>query len=100
MYADIDINDNWLEESLANDADLFAGLVKQPDTNGDGSNTELCTQDHVQKDGDHVNTEPTAGNPIDNLITALNRLQALARENGCIIHDVPDDGNCLFNAIA
>ena len=28
LYADIDINDNWLEESLANDADLFAGLVK------------------------------------------------------------------------
>ena len=31
LYANIDINDNWLEESLADDADLFAGLVKQPD---------------------------------------------------------------------
>ena len=102
LYADIDINDNWLEESIANDADLFAGLVKQPDTNGECNSTELCTQDH---DSDHVNTEPTSttsnnlyvGN--DDLLAASSRLQALARENGFTIHDVPGDGNCLFNAI-
>ena len=99
LYADIDINDNWLEESLANDADLFAGLVKQPDK---CNRTELCTKYH---DSDHVNTEPTSttSNNLyvvnNDLIAASSRLQALARENGFTIHDVPGDGNCLFNAI-
>ena len=110
LYANIDINDNWLEESLANDADLFAGLIKQPDTNensstiDDSSNTEPCTQDQILNDCDHVHSEPTntASNPtINNTLTAAtNRLQALARSNNFIVHDVPGDGNCLFNAIA
>ena len=103
LYANIDINDNWLEESLANDADLFTGLVKQPDTNGECNSTELCTQD---LDSDHINTDPASpANKnfyFDNhdLIAASSRLQALARENDFTIHDVPGDGNCLFNAIA
>ena len=31
---------------------------------------------------------------------ASNRLAPLAREKGFTVHDVPRDGNCLFNAIA
>ena len=31
---------------------------------------------------------------------ASNRLTTLARENGFTVHDVPRDGNCLFNAVA
>ena len=104
LYADVVINDNWLEESLANDADLFAGLVKQPDTIGECSTTELFIPDHVQNDTQQVNTVPICSNNLtfgnDDLMAASDRLQALARDNGFIIHNVPGDGNCLFNAIA
>ena len=31
---------------------------------------------------------------------ASNRLSTLAREKGFTVHDVPRDGNCLFNAVA
>ena len=30
LYADVEINYAWLEESLANDEDLCTGLVEQP----------------------------------------------------------------------
>ena len=33
LYADIDINDEWLEQAMGNDEDLFGGLVEQSDTN-------------------------------------------------------------------
>ena len=33
LYADIDINEQWLEQAVSNDEDLFGGLVEQCDTN-------------------------------------------------------------------
>ena len=33
LYADIDINEEWLEQAVSNDEDLFGGLVEQCDTN-------------------------------------------------------------------
>lgn len=104
LYANININDNWLEDSLSNDADLFAALVKQPDTSDESSNTELCIQNHMQNRSDHVSMEPTTtasnltyGN--NGFTAASDRLQTLARENGFTVHNIPGDGNCLFNAI-
>ena len=101
LYANIEINDNWLQESLANDADLFAGLVEQPDTNDENSNIELKTHDHVLNDSDHVHTEPITNPTVGNndLTAATNRLHALAKSNCFTVHDVPGDGNCLYNAI-
>lgn len=100
LYTDVNINDNWLEESLANDADLFAGLVKLPDTNSDCSNMELLTHGSDTQ----VHTVPTCSSNLsftnDELMAASDRLQALVRDNGFVIHNVPGDGNCLFNAIA
>ena len=83
---------------------FFAGLVKQPDTIGECSTTELFIADHVQNDTQQVNTVPICSNNLtfgnDDLMAASDRLQALARDNVFIIHNVPGDGNCLFNAIA
>ena len=31
LYADIDVNEEWLEQAMANNEDLFAGLVKPND---------------------------------------------------------------------
>ena len=33
------------------------------------------------------------------LLTASNTLKELARGKGFVVHDVPGDGNCLFNAV-
>ena len=35
LYAAVEINDAWLEESLANDEDLCTGLVEQPTADND-----------------------------------------------------------------
>ena len=32
LYADIEVNDDWLEQALASDEDLFSGLIEQPKT--------------------------------------------------------------------
>lgn len=61
LYADVNINDNWCEESLANDADLFAGLVKQPDTS---SETEVSPQEQVQTHNVNVISQPTGTNML------------------------------------
>ena len=37
---------------------------------------------------------------VSDIAMASNRLTTLARENGFTVHDVPGDGNCLFNAVA
>ena len=84
LYADVETNDNWLEESLANDADIFAGLVKQPETISESSNTEMSTQERVQTDRECVIDVPTGTNNLivsnDDTMAASNSLQALARE--------------------
>ena len=101
-YANIDVNNDWIEQSLANDADLFAGLVKQPDTNSVTNSTDLNTQDHASSDTSHVYTQPHC-NPqggSNDLTAAIDRLRALGKSNCFTIHDVRGDGNCLLNAIA
>ena len=32
LYADVDVNKHWIDQSQANDGDLFHGLVRQPET--------------------------------------------------------------------
>ena len=39
MYADIDIYEEWLEQAVSNDKDLFGGLLEQCDTNDNHNDT-------------------------------------------------------------
>lgn len=77
LYADVEINCNWLKESLSDDVDLFTGLVKQL--------VKVAIQScDVQHDNDHVSMEPTttASNIVfgnNGLTAASNRLQALGK---------------------
>ena len=48
LYADIQINDNWVDEALANDHDLFGGLVRQLDC--EASKPEHVPHDPAQYD--------------------------------------------------
>ena len=47
LYADIDINEQWLEQALSNDEDLFGGLVEQCNTNDLNSDTDDTNSESV-----------------------------------------------------
>ena len=117
LYANVEINLNWVDQALANDCDLFGSLVRQPDC--ENSSPEHVPQGHAQdnsashNDSMECESSSTAtttnakpcessslNNPTNQLTTATNTLTALARQRGFSVHDVPGDGNCLFNAIA
>ena len=107
LYADVHVNMHWAAESQTCDSDLFHGLVMLPETNSHDCVPNNTPQEHTHEPcGDPMEweiTEPTHSifnyGP-DELITASNTLKALATEEGFTVHDVPGDGNCLFNAIA
>ena len=106
LYADVYVNEQWVDEREANDSDMFHGLVRQPETNNSdcvSSNPQENTQDDSTNHNEPMECM-TGGNnscdPSSDIAIASNRLAALARENGFTVHDVPRDGNCLFNAVA
>ena len=126
MYADVEVNEDWLEESLSNDEDLFTSLVKQPDTNDmdceSSSTDELSTQEPIGDSDTNMECKcistglsaSSAPKPMtkdmecvssslsiadDNFTSASNILETLASTNGFTIHDVPYDGDCLFSTI-
>ena len=41
LYADVNVNEHWVDESEANDSDVFHGLVRQP---------SKIPQEHTQED--------------------------------------------------
>ena len=45
LYADVDINVHWMQESISEDTDLFGSLVGQPSTSEENSDSELPTED-------------------------------------------------------
>ena len=99
LYADIDINEQWVEEAMANDDELCQYLVEQDDDSmetecqGDSSGTANVTTS--------VQNEPMeCSNDGDELSTALEQLKAFAKQNGFTIHNVPYDGDCMFSAIS
>ena len=125
MYADIDINEQWLEEAVSNTGDLFGGLVEQCDTNdiSNDMNTESALPTCIQQpysepsiensdsntneivdkgDSQSMECHPYSLSSDDDVFTiAFNMLEQVARENGFAIHNVPYyDGDCLFSSIA
>ena len=100
LYADIDINEQWVEEALANDEELCQYLVEQHDEQmdteceGDTSGTPNVAVS--------VQNEPMEEclDDSDEFSTALQQLTALASQSSFIIHNVPYDGDCMFSAIS
>ena len=117
LYADIDINEQWLEQALSNDEDLFGGLVEQCNTNDLNSDTDDTNSESVLPT-QQPNDEPSIDNggtsstqsmechphslsiDYDVFTIAFNVLEQEARENGFAIHNVPFDGDCLFSSIS
>ena len=103
LYADIDVNEQWVEAAMANNEELCKHLVEHDDEDMD---TE-CEQ--PENDGcdnsSHTNvavdeeSEPMEHDDSDEFSTALCQLNVLAHQNNFAIHDVPYDGNCMFSAV-
>ena len=99
LYADIDVNEQWLEEAMANDEELCQYLVEQDDEQMD---TE-CESDTggSANVAERVQNEPMeCSSNSDEFSTALQQLKSSAHQNSLTIHDVPYDGNCMFSAIS
>ena len=73
VYADIQINDNWVDEALGNDCDLFGGLVTQLDC--ETSKPEHVPHDPAQHDcanhSDTMECEPSTAAIMPLQITNL-----------------------------
>ena len=88
LYCGIEINNQWLEEAVANDDELGMCLVEQNDESMD-----------TESDQPETESEPMECSS-DELSLALHKLKTLALQNGFAIYDVPYDGNCMFSAIS
>ena len=102
LYADIDVNEQWVEAAMANNEELCKHLVEHDDEDMD---TE-CEQpeDDGCDNSSHTNadeeSEPMEHDDGDEFSTALCQLKVLANQNNFAIHDVPYDGNCMFSAVS
>ena len=102
LYVDIDINEEWLEQAIANDAELCDCLVQQQnDSDVQTDSPNVASQSSVANVVFHnvPNMDDEIANE-DAFSTAVHKLQTIASQNGFTIHDVPYDGNCMFSAIA
>ena len=93
LYADIDINEHWVED----DEELCQYLVEQEDESMDTQ----CEDDTAPNVAMSVQSEPMeCSDENDELSTALLQLKALAHQKCFTIHNVPFDGDCMFSAIS
>ena len=84
LYADVDIADDWVESAIADDEELVMSMIEQPES-----------------DDTDAHSDPPNGIALgssDPVSHYTDVLKVFARKEGFEIHDVPSDGNCLFNA--
>ena len=91
LYVDIDINEDWLEQAIANDAELCDCLVEQQNDNDVQTDSPIvASQSSVANVVSHnvPNMDDEIANE-DAFSTAVHKLQTIASQNGFTIHDVP-----------
>ena len=86
LYFDIEVNNDWIKQSMINDhEELFKSIT--------AGNTNNVTHDNITgQDYTNLINDPVLSGPFDILCSR-------AKANGFNIHNVPSDGNCLFSAI-
>ena len=102
LYTDVDVNAQWLQAAMVNNAELCECLVEPQNHN---QPIDATTQPVAETVGNVAS--PNAPGEIamdcsdsDNaFLTAQQKLNAVVYENGFTIHDVPSDGDCMFSAI-
>ena len=101
LYKDVTINEDWVDDSLTTGSELFTGLTEPTKESMDTDNT--CTEESMGTENieeSNTCTEETMETSCTQPQSANDVLSSIASRNGFIIHAVPDDGNCLFSAIA
>ena len=98
LYADIDVNEQWLEEAMGDSEELCQYLVENMDIECEKpENDGNCASNVVM----NVESEPMdCSDDSDEFSMAVSQLKALACLNGFNIHEVPYDGNCMFSAVS
>ena len=107
LYADIVVNEQWVEEAMVNDEELCKYLVEQDDEEMDTECEQLendgCDSNSPPNVAVNVESEPMECSSIpgdgDEFSTAF-QLKARAHQNSFTIRDVPYDGNCIFSSIS
>ena len=118
-YKDVNINDNWVTQALEDDEDVLCSLIENPPitNNTDQVNDpspSIETSSSLEENPSIKNntnefqpcpSPPPLPPPVVSLSNDPVRrasviLSRVARERGFIVHDVPGDGDCLFNSIA
>ena len=109
LYSDVEVNEDWFDQALANDEELCKYLVEHTDQDMD---TEREEHDGGQRAGsannsacdvsttEHMECSPGISEDNDSFSVALHELEAKAHQSGFSIHDVPYDGNCMFSALS
>ena len=87
LYADIDVNTEWLETATANDTELCECLVEPND----------CDEEPPVTASPDIAMD--CSDTADPLVTAMHNLETQVRQNGFTIHNVPYDGDCMFSSI-
>ena len=102
LYSDVEVNEEWFEQELANDEEPCKYLVEHTDQDMD---TECEEHDGGQCAGnannsacdvsttEHMECSPGISDDNDSFSLALHKLETKARLSGFSIHDVPSDGN-------
>ena len=79
LYAHFSVNEQWVEQAMANDEELCMSLIEQAES---------------------MEIEQSSINAVNvSMEYNYDMLRELAFQNGFVIHDVPYDGNCMFSAI-
>ena len=104
LYADIDVNEQWVEAAMANSEELCKHLVERDDedtdTECDQPQTDGCDNSNHTNVAVDEESEPMEHDDSDEFTTVLCQLKVLAHQNNFVIHDVPYDGNCMFSAVS
>ena len=110
-YKDVNINDNWVTQALEDNEDVLCSLIENPPIT---NNTDQVNDPPPIETSRSLEENPPVSNntnefqPCPPVVSLSNDpvrrdsviLSRVARERGFIVHDVPGDGNCLFNSIA
>ena len=104
LYADIDVNEQWVEAAMANNEELCKHLVghndEDMDTECEQPENDVCDNSSHTNVAVDEESDPMEHDNSDEFTTALCQLKVLAQQNNFAIHDVPYDGNCMFSAVS
>ena len=106
LYADINVNEKWLEAAMTDDAELGEHLLKKQYDSDDKQSQANQTIDSkpivANVPPPNVTNEVSmeCDDSDNNLSAAVAKLHTLAEQYGFVRHHIPANGDCMFGAIA